>query len=96
MEQRAAWCFADAVAGSSARWHLYEGAWRTFPRVDDPQRFLDRVDDLDSADQDAAERVAARRPQSRFGRDLSRGLRQLCRVEVVARNWPGQLAVAVE
>ena len=84
-----------AAAGAGARLDLDGGRVGLLVGGDDPQRLVERVEDLDAADDDAAERVAADRAEPGLGRRLARQRRQLLRVQRVARERPAQVGAAL-
>lgn len=82
--QQAAGCLADAVPDARTSRHVDEEARRALVVLDDPERFFDRVDNFDSSDNDAAERISAFSGKFRRGRCLSGDRRQRRRVAAIA------------
>ena len=76
--------------------HVDERPRRALVLGDDAQRLLDRVDHLDRANHDAAERVSAIRTQPGVGRGLPGDRGQCSRVQRVPRQRAGQVAAAVQ
>ena len=81
-------CLRYAVPDPGTRRDVDESRRSTIPAVDDPQSLVGRVDELDGADDDRLERVAALGAQPRIPRRLLSERAQLVVVECVTRQRP--------
>ena len=95
MVEQAARCLADAEADPRDRLHRDRCHVRLLVSLDHPQRLVAGVDELDRTDDDAQERVAARRPETGLGRRLLRERGEPVAVQRVPGERPAEVDAAV-
>ena len=83
--------FGRRMADTGARHDIDRRAVRLLEGLDDAQRLVDGVKDLDGADDDALEGIGAGRPESGIPRRLAGGRRQPVEVEAVAGQRSDQV-----
>src|SRR5262249_58757351 len=93
--EQPAWRLARAVSGAGHGLDRDERRLGLVVRLDQPQRLVTGVDELDAADDDAAERVAARRLEPGLARGLLRQRREPVVPERAACERAAEVRAAV-